>query len=403
MKSLSQDERKLLIIQGLDILAYSLASIFVTVFFFANSDLKTTVLYRAISFASMAFFMGAAGWTLRKFSSGLHMKVALFSGAFYYFLLFLLRQESVHYIIPLAILDGFTGGWYWAGFNLNQYILSHSGRRVEYFGWALALVNLAQAVGPAVGGLIIAFAGASALGVMGGYGTLFLLVSIIIAGITLLIGKLPTHELPAFRYRHLLEHKRSREWKLVLGQQGVNGLYDVASNTVIGVLLYTIIHEEAKLGVTLAVASVIGMISSLGAIRLLTRFGWSYWIGAVGLGLSLILFALFQNWSGVVLFLILSALTVPLLQTRMSTTFYEALDHAPGTWQDKYHFLLERDVVLAVLRMVSYIDLYGILLFGNEITLARSWLLILPIVPLFIAFLLHKSSVLASQGLALRS
>ncbi|MEK7119277.1 MAG: hypothetical protein AAB457_00670 [Patescibacteria group bacterium] len=110
MKSLSQDERKLLIIQGLDILAYSLASIFVTVFFFANSDLKTTVLYRAISFASMAFFMGAAGWTLRKFSSGLHMKVALFSGAFYYFLLFLLRQESVHYIIPLAILDGFTGG-----------------------------------------------------------------------------------------------------------------------------------------------------------------------------------------------------------------------------------------------------------------------------------------------------
>ncbi|MEK7119278.1 MAG: hypothetical protein AAB889_02030 [Patescibacteria group bacterium] len=286
---------------------------------------------------------------------------------------------------------------------MNQYILSHSGRRVEYFGWALALVNLAQAVGPAVGGLIIAFAGASALGVMGGYGTLFLLVSIIIAGITLLIGKLPTHELPAFRYRHLLEHKRSREWKLVLGQQGVNGLYDVASNTVIGVLLYTIIHEEAKLGVTLAVASVIGMISSLGAIRLLTRFGWSYWIGAVGLGLFLILFALFQNWSGVVLFLILSALTVPLLQTRMSTTFYEALDHAPGTWQDKYHFLLERDVVLAVLRMVSYIGLYGILLFGNEITLARSWLLILPIVPLFIAFLLHKSSVLASQGLALRS
>ena len=274
---------------------------------------------------------------------------------------------------------------------------------MEYFGWALALVNLAQAVGPAVGGLIIAFAGASALGVMGGYGTLFLLVSIIIAGITLLIGKLPTHELPAFRYRHLLEHKRSREWKLVLGQQGANGLYDVASNTVIGVLLYTIIHEEAKLGVTLAVASVIGMISSLGAIRLLTRFGWSYWIGAVGLGLSLILFALFQNWSGVVLFLILSALTVPLLQTRMSTTFYEALDHAPGTWQDKYHFLLERDVVLAVLRMVSYIGLYGILLFGNEITLARSWLLILPIVPLFIAFLLHKSSVLASQGLALRS
>ena len=41
MASLSSDERKLLIIQGLDMLAYALAGIFVTVFFFTNSDLRT--------------------------------------------------------------------------------------------------------------------------------------------------------------------------------------------------------------------------------------------------------------------------------------------------------------------------------------------------------------------------
>lgn len=56
MKNFSVDERKILIIQGFDILAASLAGIFVTVFFFAHGDLRVTTLYNIAAFASMTFF-----------------------------------------------------------------------------------------------------------------------------------------------------------------------------------------------------------------------------------------------------------------------------------------------------------------------------------------------------------
>lgn len=65
MKNLSHDERKLLIIQGFDILAASLAGIFVTVFFFAHGDLKMTTLYNIAAFASGTFFFGSSGFLLR--------------------------------------------------------------------------------------------------------------------------------------------------------------------------------------------------------------------------------------------------------------------------------------------------------------------------------------------------
>ncbi|MCX6794115.1 MAG: hypothetical protein NTY06_03345, partial [Candidatus Gottesmanbacteria bacterium] len=148
MASLSSEERKLLIIQGLDILAYALAGVFVTVFFFTNSDLRT-------AFASMTFFFGFAGWALKKVSSGFLMKVGLIASVIYFLLLFYLKEKSIAYLIPLGILDGFTGAAYWAGYNLNQYILTHQGRRMQYFGWGSAVVNVASALGPLIGGLII--------------------------------------------------------------------------------------------------------------------------------------------------------------------------------------------------------------------------------------------------------
>lgn len=109
MRSLSVAERKLLFIQTLDILAYSLAGMFVTVFFFAQSDIATTALFRATAFASMAFFYGLSGWLLRYVSSGALMKIGLFGGALFFLSLFVLRESSVTWFVPLAILDGLGG------------------------------------------------------------------------------------------------------------------------------------------------------------------------------------------------------------------------------------------------------------------------------------------------------
>lgn len=388
MRSLSVDERKLLIIQGFDILAYALASIFVTVFFFANSDIATTAFYRAITFLSMTFFLAISGWTLRKISSGLQMKISLVAGGLYYLLLFLLGPRSVHFIVPLGILDGLSGGLYWAAFNLNQYILTHAGRRVAYFGWGLAIVNLAQALGPTIGGFVIAFIGETELGVMAGYVSLFLLVSVIMFAVAFVIGKLPSHEMPQFRYSHLLHHQRSHSWKLVLWQQATLGFYDMVLSTVTGILLYLIIRKEAQLGLTLTVASTLAMVSSIIVTRVLTKYPLSYWVGALGSTVAIATFGISQTVTGMWAFIVISGLTTPFLLTKLSTTFFEELDRTPGTWQHKYHLMLERDIVLGLLRTTSYALFFLFLQFGDQVRLAQTSLLILPAAPLFLGFLI---------------
>lgn len=393
MASLSSEERKLLTIQGLDILAYALAGVFVTVFFFTNSDLRTTILYRAIAFASMTSFFALAGWVLKKVSSGFLMKAGLIASVIYYLSLFYLKEKSVGYILPLGILDGFTGAAYWAGYNLNQYILTHEGRRLEYFGWGSAVVNVASAAGPILGGLIITTVKAATLDVVYGYSTLFFLVAAIIAASIVVIGRLPSHGIPQFSYRHLWQNPRLAEWKIVLAQQGVLGLYDVAATTVTNVLLFLILKNEAKLGTILAVSSVIATVSSLISIRLLTKHRLWYWIGSLGSAVGIAAFGLSQNYLGMWIFIVGVALFAPFLMNTLATVMYDAMDRAPGSWQHKYHLILERDVVLGALRTISYIGLFFFLGTGDQVTLAKTSLLILPLAPITLGFLLfwyHK-------------
>lgn len=391
MRDLSGDERKLLIIQGFDILAASLAGIFVTVFFYSHGDLKTTTLYNIAAFASMTLFYGLSGLVLRYVSSGTLMKLSLVAGSVFYLLLFFLNEHSIAYVIPLGILSGFSGGNFWAAYNLNQYILTHSGSRISYFGWGGAIFNLANALGPALGGLIITLVARTSLGVTNGYLVLFFLVAILNIITVFIIGKLPSHGIPNFSYRHIWEHRRTSRWKLVLGQQGVLGLYDIAIGTVTGILFYVILKNEADLGVLLTVASVFSMVASLYAIPLLKKYPSAFWIGAVGGAISIIVFTQFHSPVGVWLFIAISGFTVPVLSNKLSVVYFDALDQAEGSWQEKYHMLLERDIVLGVMRTLSFIGLFILLQFGNEIQLAKAWLFLLPILPIAIGFLIQKT------------
>lgn len=399
MKSLSNEERKLLMIQFFDFLSFSLVGVFVTVFFFNNSDLKTTMLYNAINMAFFTLFYALSGWILRKISSGLLMKISFLVSALFYFLLFFLRERSVAFILPLGIISGFSGAAFWSAFNLNQYILSHSGRRVEYFGWGGALMNLAFAIGPVVGGWLISLIAALTFSLNTGYAILFLLDFIIMALAVILIGKLPSHEAPTFSYAHLLQHKRSIRWKLVLVRQGIFGLYDIAIGTVTGVLFYLVVRQEATLGFLLTIGSFIAMAGSLISIRILKKFSRGFWIGAIGSSFAILWFAVLGNIWGIWVYLVLMNVTAPFLGNAMSVEYFNAIDSAGGSWQHKYHMMLEQPIVFCTMRTVSYLALFIFLHFGDEISIARIWLFILPILPIAIAlFFRTKPSTISSDS-----
>mgnify|MGYP001592159933 CR=1 FL=1 len=214
-----------------------------------------------------------SGWTLKYVRSGTVIRLTLFGAAIFYFLLFYLREGAITYLIPLALFNGFTGGNYRAAFNLNQYIYTSKDKRIKYFGTAIALINVLQAIGPLIGGAIITYTGSL------GYSLLFLLVSLILGISAILIGRLPQHEAIAFKFRDLFAHRRSIAWKYVLSLNAVSGLFDVALGTVTGVLIYLIVKKEVILGATQTGAFLLGALGSMIAIQVLHKSSRYYWIG----------------------------------------------------------------------------------------------------------------------------
>jgi len=388
--ALNVNERNLILIQALDFFTSSLAGIFVTVFLFVHSDFKTTILYSLISFSSLLFFLIMSGWTLRYIVSGLLVRLSLLGSAIFYLLLFLLREQAINYLIPLAIFNGCIGGNFWAAFNLNQYIFTSKDTRIKYFGSAIAFLNGLQALAPLIGGAIITFTGHLVfLGLPLGYSLLFLLVSLVLGFSALLIGKLPEHEIISFRFTDFMTHKRSSTWLYVLSIYFVYGSYDVALGTVTGILIYLIVRQEIFLGVTQTATFLLAALGGLLAIPLLHKHPRYFWIGGLGIPLGISLFAFNQNLVGLTLFTIITGVTTPFLDTWVSTVYFSTLDATHGNWINKYHLLIERDFALGTSRILSYIGVYIFIYFGDQVKLAKTWLLFLPLFPLIVGILLH--------------
>ncbi|MFH0863962.1 MAG: MFS transporter [Candidatus Gottesmanbacteria bacterium] len=400
MSIFNTEERNLMFIQSMNYFSAGLAGIFVTVYFYSHSDLKTTIFYNLLFYTTLLIVYIASGWTLKKVSSAFLIKFGIFIAAIFYLLLFLLKENIIYYVIPLGIFSGFGAGNYWAGLNLNQYIFTNKKKRLEYFGSMNTILNILQSVSPLIGGGIIILAKSSdLLSPQAGYAILFLIVFILLFLMILVVGKLPNHEMPNFSYAHITSHQRSRNWKFVLCQQAVWGSFDVAMSTVLGILFFLILKNEIILGASQTAIFLLSAVGSLISIRILTKNRQSYWFGVVGVALGMTSFALFQNTYGLILFVILYGLFSPFLYNMLSATGFRVMDSVDTSWKEKYHFLIERDIALGIPRMLSYIFLLIFLQFGDQIQLARIWLYFLPFLPLILGFLLWKMKSLPSSSL----
>lgn len=382
MSTFNPEEKNLILIQALDYFTAGLAGVFVTVYFYSNTDIKTTVFFNIIFYITLLIFYVASGWTLKKVSSGFLIKLGIVAYAIFYLILFFLKEGIANYIIPLAILSGFGAANYWAGLNLNTYIFTNKEKRIEYFGSINSVANIISAVAPLLGGAIIFLTKS--------YNLLFFIVFLLCALMVLAIGKLPSHEIPNFSYGHITSHKRSRNWRIVLWQQAFWGLYDSVLVTITGILFFLVVKSEFALGTTQTIAYFLGALGSMISIKMLNKNNNYYWLGALGLAAGIGFFAISTNWYGVLFYIIVAGFCAPFLNNLLSTVSLKTIDSVEASWTEKYHFLIERDIALGGARILSYIFLFLFLQRGDQVILARTWLYFLPIFPLALGFLLWK-------------
>ncbi len=398
MPKFNSEEKKLIFIQGCIYFAWALANVFVNIFFFSHSNLTTTVFYNLISLVFLLVFYFLSGWSLRKFSSGTLIKTGILAWAVFYLLMFYLKTEVVNYVLLLGFINGFAAGNYWAGFNLSQYIYTNQNKRIEYFGSSTGVASFLQAIAPFIGGFIISVPNLHKFfGINTGYGLLFLFVFLIFATVLLVVGKLPIHKAPNFSYKDLIYHKRSKQWKIILLQQILLGLFDSSFLVVAGIMYFLILKKELFVGEAQTVGLLLGAIGSIFSITLLRRHGNYYWIGALGFSIGLAGFALFQNLWGLIFYVIVGGITTPFLTNWLSIILLRTIDDVEQPWEEKYHFLLERDTVLGVARILSLIFLFFFIQLGNQIAFARHWLYLVPFIPLLEGILAWQYQKISSS------
>jgi MFS family permease len=401
MPRFNLEEKKLIFIQSFISFGSALASVFVNIFFFANSDLKTTLFYNLIVFSTLLLFYFLSGWSLRRFSSGILIKSGILAWAFFYFLMFFLRTNAIHYVALLAIISGFAAGNYWAGFNLNQYIFTNKNKRVEYFGSSAGAISFLQAIAPFIGGAIVSFTSLRKFfGADAGYGLLFLAVCLIFLLVYFVAGRLPTHDILRFSYKDVIYHKRSMQWKIILCQQMVLGLFDGSFAVVGGIMYFLILKKVLLVGGAQTVGLLLGTAGSMISIYLLKKRAGYYWIGALGFSVGLIGFAMFQNLYGLIFYIIVGGITTPFLTNWLSIVFLHAIDKVEKPWEEKYQFLLERDTCLGAARVVSMLFLFFFIQLGNQVTFAKYWLYFVPLAPILLGVLLRKYSKVESLATA---
>lgn len=343
---LSREEHALIKIQFLTFISGSMAGLFLQVFIFKLAGLRSVIIYNLHQFSAVFIVYLLSGYALRRFSSRTLIKGGLITAALTWALILIFRESSVYYISFIGTISGISGGLYWSGYNLSQYIMTHSARRNDYFSKNIGFMSVANTMGPLMGGTIILF---------GGYYLLFLVACLIYIYNFFIAHQLPRHSDIEFSLRDVFFHKRSKKWQLLLAQRAVLGLYDVAFPAVSAILLFVILKGEFELGIVRTVIGLIASTCSFYASHQLRRYKNSYILGSMLATLGLILFGLYQNIWGIIGLGLSMGVGFSFLSISISTSVLNAYDDHNKKWKRKFSLFIENEAALGLGRIASYV------------------------------------------------
>lgn len=391
---LTKEEKSLIQVQALNSFAAAIASIFLQIYIFRLTGFVGVVFFNLSTYIFLLIFYTLSGFLLRKSSTNTLILSGIFLNVFLYLFLIVLKQNAINYLFPLGIINGIGSGLYWSGFNLSQYIHTHSSTRDDYFGKGSSFIYIGSSVGPLLGGLIVTSLNSLFHFPYIGYYALFLIVVLINFSLFFIAYRLPAYKGVKFSVKQLLI-KKSKKWRFVLEQNVVLGLWDVAFFTLSSILLFQIIKSEAGVGLVRASILILAAIVSFFAGKFLSRFKKLYLLGAIGTTISIAIFAFSQNLMGVIILGFVYGIASPFLNISLSSAILNTIDENKESWQKKYHMFLERDGILGFARVISYFVLYFLFLFFDKTDVAKNWLIAISFLPLILGFLLYKMKKVA--------
>lgn len=394
---LSTEEKELIKLNGLFFFSSSLAGIFVNLFLFQLGGFKAVVYYGLVNLSFLYLIYLLSGYFLKKYSSKTLIRTGLLLFAIFYGMLLILGERSINYLILLGGVAGLANGFYWSGNNLTQYIATHEYSRSEYFGKLNFFMNIGSAIGPILGGSIIYLFNLYSIKFLG-YITIFLIVFILFLITFFVTNKLQSHTGSKFSFLEIINHRRKISWKIVLIQQFLYGLFDVSFSIFSSILMFLFLKQELILGAVNTTSTLVFALANIGAVVLLRKNKYSFFVGSVISSFGLFLFGLQQNWLGIFGLVFINNMAIPLLNITTSKGVYDTIDSVRVSWERKYHFLVERDSILGLARILTYVCMLFFFTPQNQESIAKAWIRVIPVFPLLIGLLqLYKDHSFVSE------
>ncbi len=172
--SLSAKTKKLLTAHGLFLYGRVAFDTFINIYIWRlTNDLHTILIFNIIyDMTHTAMFFIFANM-VKMGKTNLVKNIGLIGFSAVYFLLFLLKEQSIQYLPLFALMVGIFNGMYWVAYHTNRFDMTESHNRGNFTGIERGIKIIVKLIGPPIGGFIIS---RNLFG--SGYSTLFLLAFI---------------------------------------------------------------------------------------------------------------------------------------------------------------------------------------------------------------------------------
>ena len=356
--------------------AIQTSALFLTLFLWKTVSLEAVALFWGVHFGLLPFFYLIIGKIVKKQSRILPMQVGLAFAALFFFLLFTLKEESVKFLIPLAMLFSFQSSLHWLPFNTLAFDSNDPGTRGKFFGTMRALSRVIRFIAPIVGGLLI---------VWDPFGIDYMLVfglSFLFFVLTF-ISSLSITTVPAIKVksdfdfikgvRLFFQNQDYRRTFFAVLMKGFS--YRGPTEKILFLLFFIVTGNEAQTGGLAGVLALIAAASALWMSRQKETKHMNYaWFGAFGYVLATVVFVLWPNfWSliffSVLIYLLDAFVDVPQLTIGQNViNKYKDLEY-------RVEYLIVREFSIATGRVLGYGVLFIVATIAFDSLLLRGLLL----------------------------
>lgn len=387
---LAQPARRLVVTDSAYVFYAYLATIFVNVYLWKQSrDFSVPAAYDLAIFVFCLLIFWLVALLPFRLPAKRLVQAGLLVSVIRYLLLLFIGVDGPLWAGMIGVVGGISVGLYWSGNHALTYTATTDADRDQYYGLTTSITYLVSIIAPALGGLLIAeqeWFDWIPIG-QSGYQALFLatIVTLLITAVT--ANRLSDVRIEPTRTNRILALAKLKRWRFMLAREFLDGLMTGPVNFIGVVLAFTILGDnELSLGVFSSVFALLAAVAALligGLIdhdnRHRIRFGY---LGAALFVVSTAIYIGLFNFTGMVISSFIDILAGPMFAIGMAATFYHAIDKSLDRESNYYAYIVLRETILTIGRVVSIVLFLVTLRLADDLTVAKVWYLALFLLPL---------------------